>query len=84
MGRYVVSATIDGNVIRYFREYGVFIIAGILFSTPIMKLVKGKIKNKKVIWFEAVIVPVAYGIIFLWAVSFLILGVHNPFIYFDF
>ena len=33
---------------------------------------------------KAVALPLSYGVLFLWAVSFLILGMHNPFIYFNF
>jgi len=84
LGRYGINMTIDASLIRYIREYGFFIIAGILFSTPIIKFAEEKIENNKMALITAVAVPMGYGIIFLWAVSFLILGAHNPFIYFNF
>lgn len=58
---------------------------GILFSTPIMKWLADWIdKDKKAGIVRAILTPICYAIIFLWAVSFLVLGAHNPFIYFNF
>lgn len=76
--------SIDSLVVRYLREYGFFIVIGALFSTPIMKSVEVKIKDQKNGICYNIIVPLIYGIVFLWAISFLILGAHNPFIYFNF
>ena len=63
---------------------GFFIAAGIVFSTPIAKKIAGRLENTKASYAVGVLKPVAYGIIFLWAVSYIILGAHNPFIYFNF
>lgn len=84
MGRYGVAPVIDGSIVRYCREYGFFIVAGIIFSTPIMKYLHSKIYETKVGAVTEILNAIAYGIIFLWAVSFIILGAHNPFIYFNF
>ncbi len=84
LGRYGICATIDADIIRYTREYGIFIAAGILFSMPIAGILKEKINDNKAARVIAAAIPIGYGFIFLWAVSFLILGAHNPFIYFNF
>lgn len=84
LGRYGIPFKIDANVIRYAREYGFFIVLGIVFATPVMKSLGSRIENSKNANVMGVIVPVCYGLIFLWAVSFIILGAHNPFIYFNF
>ena len=72
-------------VIRNLQEYWFFYVIGILFSTPIVPWLN-KITNKseglkKV---KTVLVPVGYMAVFFWAVSYLLLGAHNPFIYFNF
>lgn len=84
IGRYSVKPVIDGTVQKYFREYGFFILAGILFATPIMKWIDKKTENSKVAYIKAIVSPVICGIVFLWAVSYILLGAHNPFIYFNF
>lgn len=84
LGVYVHSFSWDVNMQRYLREYGIYLVLGILFSTPILKKLEEKAGNTKAAAVQRIAVPVIYGIIFLWAVSFLILGAHNPFIYFNF
>ncbi len=71
--------------IRMFREYGIFLLAAILFSMPVAPKF-GEWMDKRE-WGQKtsmIAVPVLYLVMFLWAVSFLILGAHNPFIYFNF
>ena len=85
IGYYKVPVTIDVSILYYIREYGVFIVLGIIFSTPIAKKVGGFTeKNLYIGTIQKILLPACYGILFLWAVSFLILGAHNPFIYFNF
>lgn len=84
LGRYRVPFAVDGAIIRYAREYGFFIVAGILFATPIAGVISSKIKGSKLENLAGVVIPVGYGFVFLWAVSYIILGAHNPFIYFNF
>lgn len=81
IGFYGVPAAVDSEIIYYMREYGFFILTGILFSTPIMKKLN-QLLDKSLC--GGITVSVCYGLVFLWAVSFLILGSHNPFIYFNF
>ncbi len=95
-GAYGNSFVIDSEFRRMLREYGAFIVMGLVFSTPVMRILKEKLsgigsgalsgfmQKKGVTLTSSVISPLAYGFIFLWAVSYLILGSHNPFIYFNF
>ena len=84
LGRYEHSISIDPVIIYNLQQYGVFIVLGILFSTPIMRIVKEKIDRTRASYITALLEPIGYGLILLWGVSFLILGAHNPFIYFNF
>lgn len=75
-----IGPSVDGSVIRVFREFGLFMGAGIIFATPVAVCIKQRIKDS----FVEYLVPVGYALIFLWAVSYIVLGSHNPFIYFNF
>ncbi len=84
IGGYGNRFQIDGDILFNIREYGSFIVCGILFSVPLVKLVKKKMESTKLASLMILFEPVGYALTFLWAVSFLILGLHNPFIYFNF
>ena len=84
LGVYVHRFSWDVTMQALFREYGVYILAGIVLSTPILKVLREKAGKSKAASFFAAAEPVGYGLVFLWAVSFLVLGAHNPFIYFNF
>ncbi len=75
------------NVILVVREYWVFLIFALLCATELFKKLSARLKaskNKIVrFMFDAGSVAV-YVFLFLYSVSFLILGAHNPFIYFNF
>ncbi len=58
-----------------------FFAAAILFSMPIAPWLASRFGEKK--W-AALIYPVALGIAFVFAVSLIIKGAYNPFIYFNF
>lgn len=47
LGKYGIIPVIDDKLIRYFREYGFFIIMGILFATPIVKIIEKKMNDIK-------------------------------------
>ena len=84
LGVYVQQFSWDVSMQHYFREYGIYIFLGFFFATPVMKILIGKIGKTRAaaIWNAAE--GVLYAFVFLWAVSFLVLGAHNPFIYFNF
>lgn len=84
LGRYGVPFMIDGAMIRYMREYGFFLAAGMIFSAPVIKCIKNRMKSGRLVAVVEILSPIGYGVVFLWAVSFIILGAHNPFIYFNF
>lgn len=68
------------------REYGWFMLFGIILSTDIVKKAKEKILSGGGIR-KTVFSTAALGVClfcFLWSVSFIIMGGHNPFIYFNF
>lgn len=82
---YYKNVFIDEATCGVLRENIVYIVMGILFSFPLapklshycyQKLSMGNVLD--------IAVPVGYIMTFLWGVSFLILGAHNPFIYFNF
>lgn len=84
LGGYHTPGAFNADMLRYLREYGIYIVAGLLFATPTMELIKKKMRQERLRNIIAVITPFVYGFLLVWAVSFLILGTHNPFIYFNF
>lgn len=77
---------IDSPAIFYFQEYGIFLLAGIVFSTPVIPWIKEKLSSAgaaarticDVLSFIAIL------LLFLISVSFMVKGSYNPFIYFNF
>ena len=84
LGIYVHRFSWDVTMQYYFREYGIYIVLGILFSMPIMRTFRKKIRNSAAAAVYDVAELLIIGFIFLWAVSFVIIGARNPFIYFNF
>ena len=76
----------DSMVIRAFRQYRFFFLAAVLCSTPVFPIWKEKLTAGGG-WIAAAAkilsIPV-YCFLLLWAVSFIMTGSHNPFIYFNF
>lgn len=73
------------DVIRLWREWGPYILMGVLFSTPAAKVIRARCnKSAGLRAFCDVAFPVGLFLAFVWAVSFLVMGAHNPFIYFNF
>lgn len=67
------------------KESLAYIIMGIIFSVPVIPWIKGKVTiDKGTERWLGIISSFIYMLGFVWAVSFLILGSHNPFIYFNF
>lgn len=68
--------------VRILREYGVYLLLGIVFSMPAAEAVRGKLgktlPGQRVL---KIVMPVAYLAVFLWGLSFVLLGFHNPFMY---
>ena len=74
---------IDLETVRMLREYGSFLLVGILFSAPIAPRISGKV-TEKLPFVGKYVLPLVHAWGFLWAVSYLVLGAHNPFVYFNF
>ena len=75
------------NVIMYLRDYWVFLVGAMLCSTEIFKWLRKSIDSLEQRIIRIALNSLSVGIYlfaFFWAVSFLILGAHNPFIYFNF
>jgi D-alanyl-lipoteichoic acid acyltransferase DltB (MBOAT superfamily) len=76
---------IDANTIVYLKENLVYLIFGIVFSTPTAKIISAKAKeiDRGNMIINAGYVIVFTGI-FLLTLSYLVKGAYNPFIYFNF
>lgn len=77
------NAVIDPHTIWILREYSIFLVMGILFAMPAAPWLSGKLKGK-MSFMDRYTLPVLYSAGFLWGISYLILGAHNPFVYFNF
>ncbi len=79
------NAAIDDLTLRYFGENWVYLLVALLCSTPLFKYLKERAQKKPLLDHTAngLSVTVYLGL-FLFAVSFLVMGAHNPFIYFNF
>lgn len=75
-------ALIDSNFTRYFNDKLIYLTAGIAFSMPIYKYIEKLVDKNKVV--SSIVSPVCMITLFLIAVSFLVKGTYNPFIYFNF
>lgn len=75
------------NVIYTIREYWLFLIASTLCSAGFFKTAARRLESARsmvVRSIASVFFVVSYLFCFVWAMSFIILGSHNPFIYFNF
>jgi D-alanyl-lipoteichoic acid acyltransferase DltB (MBOAT superfamily) len=76
---------LDSQVIDVLSEHGVFFVAGICFATDLPRRLANQICRISMFrWSSVVLPPLYYISLFLWSVSYLVLGSHNPFIYFNF
>ncbi|MCI8418225.1 MAG: MBOAT family protein [Lachnospiraceae bacterium] len=75
----------DTNTLYYFGEYRLFFLACLLLSTPLVKIVVDFCKKYPVLrQAYQLCVPLWYLGVFYACISELVLGTHNPFIYFNF
>ena len=71
----------DNNTIFFFMENKFYLLAGLILSFPIARVLKTKFGNTKVI---KVLEPIAVLLLFIVSISFVVKGAYNPFIYFNF
>ena len=68
----------------YSREYLVLMILAFMFSTPVVGILNQKMK----VGLNPILYEVLYGTIYIFlfsvCISYLVMGAHNPFIYFNF
>ena len=80
------NAFTDDLVIRDLLQYRYFFLFGILCSTPVFRILKEKHCRRSATaaaiqeWLS---VPL-YLFLLIWSVSYIMIGSHNPFIYFNF
>lgn len=67
----------SGDIIKYIKLYGMLLVIGLLFCTPLPGNIYKKISGK---WFSWIIIAAIFG----GAVYYLYLGLNNPFLYFRF
>lgn len=78
------SLLCDATTLLLCREYGIYILFGILFSLPIVPMLQKKLHSTSLATACTLLQPIIEFIIFLWGISFILLGSYNPFIYFNF
>ena len=69
------------ETIYYLKNYLIILIISIISSTPLLKLLIQKIKNKKII---NIVEPIIYIILLILSTAFIIDESFNPFLYFRF
>lgn len=66
------------------KENYVILVIACLCSTPVFKYLKGKVDQTKLAVPADVLKVVVYLVLLAFSVSYLVMGAHNPFIYFNF
>lgn len=75
----------DRRALILFGEYGIFVLAGIILAMPVIPWLKEKAsKNKTTSRVADVVCAVILCGLFLWALSFVVAGQNNPFMYANF
>lgn len=70
----------DRRTMVLFGEYGIFIIAGIIFAMPVIPWIRNRVaQNKLVSCVVDVMCAVVLCGLFIWSVSFVVAGQNNPF-----
>ena len=79
------AASAPGMALSLLRENGIFLVLGVLFSTPLVSTGLKKLgsgREGKPLWNVAE--AACYLLLLVLSVSYLAMGSHNPFIYFNF
>ncbi|MDR0858220.1 MAG: MBOAT family protein [Oscillospiraceae bacterium] len=66
-----------------FRDYWFFIAAAVVCTTPVLKRLGEKLAPRFTVAYP-IVRHAAYALVFLWAISYIVMGANNPFIYFNF
>lgn len=77
-----VNTLYDETTLFYIKDNIVFILFGIICSSPIIPFVKSKLKDTNFIL--EILSAIIIVLLFIISISYLIKGTYNPFIYFNF
>lgn len=76
------TSLVDDDTMFYLSNYIFYLITGVIFSFPIVPAIRKKIKKENQLF------NILYGIVlivlFVVAITFIVKGSYNPFIYFNF
>lgn len=75
------NAFFNGNTVRYITNSAVLLVLAVLFSTPVISNTLNYLEKRYRI---RILIDLCYIALFLLAVSSLVMGANNPFIYFNF
>ena len=81
------AGILGDNCIRDIKQYGAFLVAAVVCSTPLIKICGEKVMNssrKSLIVATEIFSSATYMFLLFWSVACLMIGSHNPFIYFNF
>ena len=76
------TGLLDEKAVYYFAEYKMFLLVGMAATLPIAVWLRAQ-AGRRGAWIEN-LRPVWCAAVFLVALSFIVKGGYNPFIYFDF
>ena len=76
------TGLLDEKAVYYFAEYKMFLLIGMAAALPIAVWLRAQ-SGRRGAWIER-LRPVWCAAVFLVALSFIVKGGYNPFIYFDF
>ena len=74
----------NSESVYYLKSYGLVILAGIFFSTPVFRILYSRIKTSKLGPATAVLEPIVLLALLILSTTFLVDGSFNPFLYFRF
>jgi len=77
------NALLCNGAVRDFFQYRWFFLGSAVCSTPFFRWVRNRYSGKAGTILEWLELPVSLFLL-IWAVSYIMLGSHNPFIYFNF
>ena len=79
------NALWSDSVIYFLRQYGFYFSVSVLASTPLLRTLRQRVAGHKAldVLCDSLSVPV-YLLLLIWSVSYILMGSHNPFIYFNF
>ncbi len=72
---------LDANFLFYLRNYAMVFVLAILGSIPILKTIKSKFRDNSIMKLAYIFLLFLFFVV---DVSYLVMGYHNPFIYFNF